>query len=428
MKNNQNVSPTTPSLKNTNFLSTFKQPQFSWLFASNMAFFLAMGAQAIVRAWLAFKLTESELALGMVMFAVAIPMFLLAPIGGAIADRTDRRNVIVAGQLVVLLSEIAIWLLILFNQLKFWHLVCAAGMNGCVFPFIMPARNAIIVNIVGKSGLGSAMAINMAGMNTTRILGPAVAGILIDAVGVSNTYLFGILLYTMGLLCITRVESFLPVAGLKGTSVKKNIEEGFQHVRENRLLLILLLFGVVPMFLALPFQNLLVVFADKIWDVGSKGLGLLSAAAGIGGVVGSFWVAALGDTHRRLGRMMFSMIAFGFFLFCFAFSPYFPLGLFFVFVANIFVSIYSTLNSTAIQLLIPDQVRGRISSFLMMSFSLPMLGVLPITAVAEVYGAPVAVGSASVLAVLVALLFYLSSRALRNMDAEIRTALMDENA
>jgi len=311
--------------------------------------------------------------------------------------------------------------------LEFWHLLCSAGINGCVFPFIMPARNAIIVNIVGKFGLGSAMALNMAGMNTTRVLGPAMAGLLIDAVGVANTYLFGVLLYGVGLLCMTPVGSSHPSAGMQRTSVGRSIVEGAEYVLENRLVLVLLLFGLVPMFLAMPFQNLLVVFAEKIWDVGSRGLGLLSATMGIGGVVGSFWVATLGNTHRRLKRMMISMCAFGFFLFCFAVSPYFLLGLALVLIANVFASIYNALNNTAIQLFIPDQVRGRISSFLMMSFSFPLMGTLPVAAIAEACGAPFAVGLTSVLAILVASLFYILSPELRNMDASVRMAMADKD-
>ncbi|MBW1900234.1 MAG: MFS transporter [Deltaproteobacteria bacterium] len=415
-----------PSLKNKNSpFSSFRQPQFSWLFASNMIFFLAMGGQSVVRAWLAFKLTDSEFALGMVMFAVAIPMLLFGPFGGAVADRVDRRNLIVWGQLVVFSSEVVICLLIFSEQLQFWHLLCAAGVNGSVFPFIMPARNAIIANIVGKLGLGKAMALNMAGMNTTRVLGPATAGLLIDAAGVGNTYLFGVLLYGVGLLCMTRVQNSPPSPEMKRTSVGRSIIQGVKYVRENRLVLVLLVFGLIPMLLAMPFQNLLVVFAEKIWDVGSRGLGLLSATMGIGGVVGSFWVATLGETQRRLKRMMISMLAFGFLLFCFAVSPYFLLGLTLVFLANIFANVYGTLNNTAIQILIPDQVRGRISSFLMMSFSLPLLGTLPVAAIAEVYGAPFAVALSSVLAVIVALVFYVLSPTLRNMDAGVKRAMMD---
>ena len=403
--------------------SIFKLQQFRWLYASNMAFFFAMNAQGIVRAWLAFKLTNSELALGTVMFVVAVPMFFLSPIGGMVADRKDRRNLIMLGQFIIFTTDLSIYFLLFFDRLEFFHLLISAAINGCVFPFIMPARNAIVVNVVGKSRLEKAMAFNMAGMNTTRVLGPAVAGLLIDAIGASHTYMMGVILYATGVSFLIPVDHSYPSAEMKALSPKDSIIEGFTYMKDNNLVLILLLFGLIPMFLAMPFQNLLVVFAEKIWDVGSRGFGLLSASMGVGGIVGSFWVATIRHSEGRLRRMMVSMFGFGILLLCFSFSPWFLLGLFLVFLANACVSVYNTLNNTAIQLLIPDNIRGRVTSFLMMSFSLPLLGTLPVAAVAEVFGAPLAVGLASCLAVLVGLAFYLASSKLRNMDEAIGKAM-----
>ncbi|MFO7965445.1 MAG: MFS transporter [Desulfobacterales bacterium] len=404
-------------------ISPLRSSQFRWLFGSNMAFFFAMGSQGVVRAWLAFDLTRSELALGAVMVAIAVPMFFIAPLGGVVSDRMDRRTLIIIGQSLVLLSELVIALLVLFDLVQFWHLLCGAVLMGCVFPFIMPARTAIVVNIVGKFGLGRAFGINMAGMNTTRIIGPAAAGFLIDAVGVATTYFLGVLLFGVGILCMFRVAG-APVSDHAGrASVGRSIIDGFVYVQKNRLVLILLLFGLIPMFLAMPFQNLLVVFAEKVWDVGSKGLGILSALGGAGGVAGSVWVASIGNTKRRLGWMMVSMTLFGGFLLAFAFSPRFVPALPFVFMASIFASIFATFNNTAIQLIIPDHIRGRISSFLMMSFSLPLLGTFPVAALAEVYGAPLAVGSASLMAMTVAFLFFFFSTSLRKMNANVEAAM-----
>jgi predicted MFS family arabinose efflux permease len=313
--------------------------------------------------------------------------------------------------------------LIATDRLAFWHLLSAAGVMGCVFPFIMPARQAIVVNIVGKGGLPSAMALNMAGMNTTRVLGPAAAGFLIDLVGVKLAYGFGVGLYAIGLLCMVGVTASRPEPRERPLSVLGSMAEGMAYARDHRVVLVLLMFGLLPMFLAMPFQNLLVVFAEEIWSVGSRGLGLLSAAAGMGGVVGSIWVASRASASRRLTTMMVSMLAFGTLLFAFSVSPWFLLALPLVLVANVFASVFGTLNNTAIQLLIPDHVRGRISSFLMMSFSLPLLGTLPMAAVAEARGAPFAVGLASLLAMVVTVVFYASSASLRSMDRSVKEAL-----
>jgi len=406
-------------------VSSFRNPQFRWLYISNIAFFMAMGSQQIVRSWITFQLTDSKFALGIISFTVALPMLFMSPLGGALADRLERRSLIIGGQVLVVLSELSIFGLLYLDRLQFWHLVVAAGVMGVVFPFIMPARQAIVANVVGRAGLTNAMALTMAGMNTTRVIGPAAAGLLIGIVGVQSTYAVGIGLYAIGLLCLTQVEPSQPAAEARELSITRNMADGARYVGQNRLVLVLLFFGLVPMFLAMPFQTLLVVFADEIWNVGSWGLGLLSAAGGVGGVVGSMYVAWRSDSHKRVRQMMFSMVAFGVFLLLFAISPWFLLGLPLVFAANIFASVYGTLNNTAIQLLIPDHVRGRISSFLMMSFSLPLLGTLPMSAVAEVYGAQWAVAAASLLAVAVALAFYLASSELRKMDDSVRDAMVD---
>lgn len=401
--------------------------EFRFLFMSNMAFFLAMSGQGIVRAWIAYELTGSELALGIVSFTVAVPMLVVAPLGGVMGDRFERRNLIALGQGFVLVSELVVLSLLLTDNLAFWHLVTAAGLMGCVFPFIMPARQALVANIVGRRGLPNAMALGMAGMNVTRVLGPAAAGFLLAPLGAKGTYVIGVSLYCTALVFTLFVKRH-PHAQKPTNSVAANIVEGARYVAGNRLVLVLIFFGLVPMFLAMPFQTLMVVFAEEVWDVGPTGLGLLSAFAGIGGVAGSFYVAWQADSHHRVRRMMLSMLGFGGFLLLFSMSPYFSAALALVFVANACGSVYGTLNNTAIQMIIPDEVRGRISSFLMMSFSLPLLGTLPMSAVAEVYGAPLAVGMASVMAVIVSLVFYVSSSELRAMDATVRKAVEDDEA
>ena len=405
-----------------NAFAALEHKQFRWLFASNVVFFLAMSGQGIVRAWLAFELTDSELALGLVSFTVAVPMLLIAPIGGVMSDRWERRNLVVAGQTLVISSECAILTLLFTDSLAFWHLLVAAGIMGCVFPFIMPARQALVVNVVGKRGLPNAMALGMAGMNVTRVAGPALAGFLLGPLGTKWSYVIGVSLYVIALIAMLQVHRH-PIGDRPRVSVYANVIEGIHYVRENRLVLILIFFGLVPMFLAMPFQTLMVVFAEEVWQVGPTGLGLLSAVGGIGGVAGSFYVAWRADSQKRVRRMMVSSVGFGAFLFAFSMTPWFSAALVFVFVANLFASVYSTLNNTAIQMVIPDAVRGRISSFLMMSFSLPLLGTLPMSAIAETWGAPTAVATASVLAVVVALLFYAGSPTLRRMDLTVREAV-----
>jgi MFS family permease len=406
-------------------LAPLEAPQFRWIFASNTSFFLAMGGQQVLRSWLVFQITRSELALGWVSALVALPMLLVAPIGGAIADRFDRRNVVACGQLIVVLGEIAVLTLLLLGRLRYWHLLVMSGLMGTSFPFIMPARQAIVANVVGRARMSSAMALNMAAVNTTRVIGPAVAGFAIGAIGVGPAYAFNVALYVTALACLFRLDPAPPIRGTERGSMAQSMNEGLRYILHDRLVLVLLFFGLVPMFLVMPFQNLLVVFTERIWRVGPEGLGVLSAAAGAGGLIGAVLVAWRGDGRGRLRSMLHASFGFGAFLFLFALSPWYLSAVPLVLLANVCANYYSALNNIAIQMLVPDEVRGRVSSFLMMSFSLPLLGTLPVSAAAELLGAPAAVASASVIAVLVAVGFYLASPSLRSMDERLRRAMME---
>jgi MFS family permease len=398
-------------------------PQFRWLFASNTAFFLAMSGQSVLRSWLVFQITGNELALGLISALVAVPMLLMAPVGGIFADRFDRRRVVAAGQLLVIGGELAVFALLVSGHLEYWHLLLMEATMGTAFPLIMPARQAIIANTVGRARMTNAMALNMAAVSTTRVVGPALAGFAIARIGIARAYGANVVLYVTALACLHGVNRALPTGERR--SISQSMKEGMRYVGSDRLVRVLLFFGLVPMFLVMPFQNLLVVFADKVWKVGPEGLGLLSAAAGAGGLVGAVAVAWRTDTKGRLRSMMTAAVAFGSLLFLFALSPWYGLALPLVLLANIFASYYGTANNTAIQMLVPDEVRGRVSSLLMMSFALPLLGTLPLSAVAKLWGAPAAVAGASTIAVLIAFGFYVLSPSLRGMDERLRRATVE---
>lgn len=402
--------------------ASLRVPQFRWLFASNLAFFFAMNAQLLVRSYLAYELTKSPLALGFVNLAVAVPMLVISPLGGALADRVERRRLVVAGQVALVASESAIWLLLLSGRLEFWHMLVSVSVAGCCFPFIMPARQALVANAVGIRSLGNAMALSMGAMNAARVLGPAMGGLVITAVGVERTYILSIGLYLGAIACMLGVREAPPHGEARTRPILEGIREGFRYVRDDRTVAALLLFGIVPMFLAMPFQTLLVVFANEVWHVGSAGFGALQAAAGVGGVLGSLLVARFGQPERRLRSQLVNLAIFAVALFLFALSPWFALALPLVLAANVCASVFATQNNTAVHLLIPDRVRGRIMSFMMMSFGLTPLGTLPVSALAQGFGAPVAVSTGAVWLLLVGAGFYVFSPALRKTDERTRAA------
>jgi predicted MFS family arabinose efflux permease len=402
-------------------LELLRLSRYRWLLSSNVAFFLAMQSQALVRGFLAFKLTGSEFALGGVSLAVAVPMLLVSPIGGVLADRVDRRLVIAAAQALVLVSESVTLVLYVTGRLQFWHLVAAALVIGSVLPLIMPARQSIVANVVDRERLPSAIALNLTGMNVARVAGPALGGVLIVGDDVRLAYGAAIAIYLGALLCLLKLGPALPPA-TAGVSRWASLLEGFRYLAQNRLVGLLLLFGLVPLFLAMPFQSLLPAFADKVWTVGPGGLGMLSAAVGLGGVAGSLFIVWRVDLRRRLALQLASMLGFGVLLVAFCWAPRFPVALALVFVSSACASVFGTVNSTTIQVLIPDEVRGRVSSFLMMSYSLPLLGVLPVSYAAEHLGVQWAVSGAALLAAALGVGFVAGSPTLRGVDAAVSGA------
>jgi MFS family permease len=352
-------------------------------------------------------------------------MFCLSPFGGVIADRFDRRQLIIWGQVALICAELPIALLYFTSHLAHWHLLCNAVILGCVYPLIMPAQQALVVDVAGKQGLQNAMALLIGGMGATRILGPTLAGILIAVIGLGGAYTVGLLMYGVALLCIFGVRRPVILRDLDNVSALEDLVEGFRYVRDNRLVMVMIVFGILPMFLAMPFQSLLVVFTESVWDVGASGLGLVSAIGGVGALLGSLYVARFNSDGKQLRVMMISVIGFGFFLLVFAVSPWFLMAVPMVLIADIFASVFGAVNQSTTQTLVPDEVRGRISSFMMMTFSVTPMGTLPMSIVADNYGAPVAVSIASVAVIIISLLFYFASRTLRALDSELANILGD---
>jgi MFS family permease len=401
--------------------------QFRWIFGSNLAFFFAMNGQFVVRSILAFRLTDSAFALGLVNLAVSLPMLIISPFGGVVADRVERKRLIMVGQGLLLLNEVVICTLLLTGVLQFWHLLCAVSVMGCIFPFIMPARQAIVANVVGRGGLSNAMALQMGAMNMARVAGPVTAGFVVAVVGLDWMYLVAVMLYLIGLLSMSRIDRSPPERTKDASGVLKDLGDGLRYVKGDAPVRVLLLFSLVPILLAMPFQALLVVFTDDVWKVGDGGLGILQACAGVGGIIGSVLVAWRGETPNKLRMLMASVLGFGGTLFLFALSPWFILALPLVLISDIFASTFNTVNNTIIQVLIPDAVRGRVNSLLMMTFGLTPLGTLPVSAAAQAWGAPVAVAGASLMTVVISVLFYFGSKALRGID-DVHHAAMLEGA
>lgn len=411
---------TQPLLAKPSSLDVFRVTEFRWLFFGNISFFLAMQGQMLTRSLLAWDLTGEATALAYINLIIAIPMIFASLLGGAITDRVERRKLLIMGQSLIVANELFILTLLLLGRLEFWHMLCTAFIAGCAFPFIMPARMAITMKVVGPKRLQSAMAFQSGALNLNRVLGPAMMGIIIAQYSFASAYYLSTFLYLCAILCMLGIK---PSYSQENSAEKKpllaDIGYGFKYIGQHRPVLICLLFGLLPMFLAMPFQNILVVMAEESWQAGESGVGILMATGGIGGVIGAIWIAKKGDFDGRLAVMLSSTFFFGVFLAIFTQASNFYYALVPLLLANVCASASQTVNNTAIQLLVDDSVRGRMSSFMMLSFGLTPIGVFPMAIAADSIGAANSILGASITLMVLVLLFYSLSATLRDLDNSI---------
>ena len=405
--------------------SSLAERDFRWYVSGNMCFFMSMQMQFVLRGFLAFELTSSAFALGLVGIAITLPMLLAAPAGGVIADRVDKKALLVATQVGAALASVVIAVLILADLIEFWHLLAVSLLTGVVFSFNMPARSAIVPLLVPRHQLMNAISLQAGSMNLTRILAPAAAGFLIAPFGAGWVYLITAFLFGFAVLC----EFQLPRHGLKADASDRNpaqeFVDGLLYVKRDQLVLLLVLTAMLLPLFNFPIQQMLPIFAEDVFGRGARGLALLGAASGAGGLLGAIVSANMGREPRKGVLMLAGGLSSGVCLIFFALSPYFAAALVLLAAAGVGQMLFQNTTNTAIQATAPPELRGRVNSLMLMSFGLTPLGVLPITAIADAAGAPVTVAGSSLVMIAVLLLIFALSRPLRSlrMDALARAEL-----
>jgi MFS family permease len=348
--------------------------------------------QSIAQAWLVYRLTKSSLLLGLVGFSGQIPVLLFAPVGGLLADHYDRRRTVIATQSASMLLAFILAALTLLEHIQVWEVMVLAALLGVVNSFDIPARQAFIVDMVVPEDLINAIALNSAMFNGARIVGPAVAGITVAAIGEGWCFFSNGVSYIaviIGLLLMTvtpRERARRAASGLE------RVLEGFRFVwHAGPIRALLLLLGLVSLT-GMPYAVLMPIFADKILHSGARGLGLLMGSTGVGALAATLVMAARREV-RGLGRwIVFASTGFGASLILFAFSRSLPLSVALLFPAGFCMLIQMSSSNTLIQTMVPDELRGRVMSvYSMMFMGMAPFGALVAGAVANRLGSPLTV-------------------------------------
>jgi MFS family permease len=383
------------------FTRALRHRNYRLFFSGQLVSLVGTWMQQVAEAWLVYRLTGSAALLGVAGFASQIPVFLLATIGGTVADRANRHRILVITQTTSMVLPLILATLVFTGHVHVWHVFALAATLGVVNAFDVPARQAFVVEMVGKEDLVNAIA-------------PAVAGVLLAAVGEGWCFLINGLSYVAvitGLLLMklpARDKQIHPPPALADTV------EGFSFVRRSPPVRDLLLLVGLVSFAGMSYSVLMPIFADSILHGGPKGLGLLMASAGFGSLCGALSIASRSST-RGLGRVVaLSALTFGVGLMVFALSRAFWLSAALLFVVGMSMITQAASTNTLIQSMVPDALRGRVMAvYAMMFMGMSPIGALLQGALAERIGAPYTLVIGGFICVVGAIVFNIRLPALR---------------
>ncbi len=270
-------------------MRALRHRNFQLFFSGQLISLIGTWMQNISQDWLVFRLTGSPLLLGLVAFVSQIPVFLLAPVAGIVADRYNRRRIIIATQTISMILALTLAGLTLFHVIRVWEIIVLATLLGVVNAFDIPARQAFLIDMVGREDLLNAIALNSSMFNGARIIGPAIAGLLVASIGEGWCFFANGVSYIAVIAGLLLMQLTRTAALQHSGSPIENILEGFRFARHTAPVRALLsLVGLVSLA-AMPYTVLMPIFVGHVLHGGARELGILMGATGVGALTGARW-------------------------------------------------------------------------------------------------------------------------------------------
>ncbi|BAU09846.1 major facilitator superfamily MFS_1 [Leptolyngbya sp. NIES-3755] len=377
--------------------------------------------------WLVYHLTNSALMLGVVGFAQQIPNFFLSPFAGVLVDRWNRRNTLIVTQALSMLQSLALTVLALTGMIDVWHIIALSVFQGCVNAVDMPTRQSFVVELVEKrEDLGNAIALNSSIFNSARLVGPAIAGLLVAAVGTTACFAIDTVSYIaviLGLLAMRLKPRAIPIKAAQSGVLQQlkeglNYSFGFPPIRA-----ILLLIGLVS-FVGMPYTVLAPIFATQYLKGGAETLGFLMAASGLGALCSALYLGSRRSV-MGLGKIMaIAPAGFGLAIIVFSQSRMLWLSLVALFFAGACLILQSTSGNTILQTIVDEDKRGRVMSLYALAFtSMVTFGNLIAGSLANLIGAPNTLAMGGIICIAASLFFGQQLPALRQLVIPIYVRL-----
>ena len=358
--------------------------------------------------WVVYRMTDSEVLLGVVGFASSIPSFLLAPFAGVLIDRWSRYRVMLVTQIISMIQAGVLAWLSLSGNLEIWHIVVLSVALGCINSFDMPARHSFVINMVnGKEDIGNAIALNSMMFNGARLIGPSVAGIVLASVGEGACFLINALSYIFVIASLMMMRVTEVREKKERVPMFREMKEGMDYVFGFAPIKhIILLLGLVSLMGA-SYQVLMPVYAKDILQGDSHTYGFLMGGAGAGALLGAIYLASR-DTVLRLGRLIpaaTALLSAG--LIAISLSSSFFISMFLIFFTGLGMMAHTAASNTILQTIADDDKRGRVMSF----YTMALMGTAPFGSLlagwmAKVLGTPWTIFIGGAVCLLGALVFY----------------------
>lgn len=331
--------------------------------------FIGTWVQTLAQSWLVFQLTNSAFLLGLVGFLGSIPVFILSLFGGVLADRMNKKNILMFTQTTFMLLAFILAILTQAKLITPWQIMFIAILNGIVMAFDAPSRQAVVVELVGKEHLLNAIALNSVAFNSSRVIGPALAGIFVASIGMSGCFYINGLSFLAVIIALLSIRINSTLKTDKNNSTLKDLIDGVEMIKNNRLILALVSMVGVSSLFGISYTILMPIFANDVLNVGVKGLGVLMSSSGIGALMAALLLARLGDFKYKGKLLVLSCIIFSGSLVLFSLSKIYALSLIaLTFVGGSSVTAIALIN-TILQIKVSDEFRGRVMSAFMFTFA-----------------------------------------------------------
>jgi len=365
--------------------------------------------------WLTFSLTGSSFAVGMTNGARSIPLLLLGPIGGVMADRYDKKRLMLFTQLFQMVVTFLFAIVIVAGWVQIWHILVFSLVSGMAWALNMPVRQSTVPQMVPREDLMNAMALNSAGFNITRIIGPAIAGLMISTMGPGENFFIQSAAYLGVTVTVLQLTMPRTRSVMRDASVMANLKEGASYVWHHGTLRTQMALALVPVVVALPYISVLPDFNATILDGDEVTFGLMMGAPGLGAVVATLVLASLENVDRKGLLLLAAVFLLGISLILLSTSRSIWMALPLLTIVGATQMVYMTTNQTVVQLSTPEAYRGRVMGIYMLNQGMLPLGSLFAGGLADVFDASIALAIMGALVALLAMTFYARAGTIRNL-------------